>query len=182
MRRISCPDLPDEASKFPQILQGICLETSLLKPAVMPKGSPATHTLPYSERLTFVAISDTLCWSWSGSAPSSGTKTVLVNWQCRKGNTMMIKTAYFLVKTIVKLKDNREAFFPFHTHLFPLPIKVILTDFIGVRVQENLNGWFKRSICCVLALQNKSHGWRFQKGDSPVGDSLTDQGSRGKRR
>ena len=71
---------------------------------------------------------------------------------------MMIKTAYFLVKTIVKLKDNREAFFPFHTHLFPLPIKVILTDFIGVRVQENLNGWFKRSICCVLALQNKSQG------------------------
>ena len=78
--------------------------------------------------------------------------------QCQKGNTMIIKTAYFLVKTTVKLKDNSEACFPFHIHLFPVPIKVILADFIGGRSQENLNGWFKRSICFVLALQNKSQG------------------------
>ena len=69
---------------------------------------------------------------------------------------MMIQTAYFLIKTIVNLKDNREVFLPFHTHLFPVPIRVILAGFIGGRGQENLKGWFKRKLCGVLALQNKS--------------------------
>ena len=72
-------------SNFPQILQGFCLETSLLTPAMMPRGSPAAHALPCSEPLSCVAISDASCRSRCGSAPSSVTKRVLVNWPCGKG-------------------------------------------------------------------------------------------------
>ena len=84
-------------SNFPQILRGICLETSLLNPAMMPRGSPAAHALPCSGPLSCVAISDASCRSWCGSAPSSGTKRVLVNWHCGKGLVSFIVCVKLLI-------------------------------------------------------------------------------------